>query len=102
MQHHSVTVTPDRDAILGQVVDALDYLTSDWDLELSGGIGSETRLVGDLMFESIDMVNFIVMLEQRFERTDLPFEDLLIADGQYVEDLRVADVAEFLDRQLAA
>jgi hypothetical protein len=47
------------------------------------------------------MVNFIVMLEQRFERSDLPFEELLIVDGQYVEDLRVADVAEFLGRQLA-
>ena len=67
----------------------------------AGTIGAETRLIADLGFESIDVVHLIVALEERFQRTDLPFENLLMKDGRYVSDLRVGEVAGFLSRHLA-
>ena len=82
------------------VVSILEEMTSDWDLDLDGGIGSQTRLIEDLAFESIDVVQFVVELEQRFGRRGLPFEQLLMSDGRYVDDLTVIQVAAFLHTHL--
>jgi acyl carrier protein len=75
-------------------------MTSDWDTGFSGAIGPDTCLVGDLMCESIDIVQFIVALEERFARRDLPIEKLLMTDGRYVDDLRVLEVSDFLYKHL--
>ncbi len=92
----------DRKPILKEVIGILEDMTSDWDLEFSGGIGPDTRLIGDLAFESIDMVQLVVAIEERFKRRDLPIEKLLMEDGRYVDDLRVGDVAGFLEEHLGA
>lgn len=84
-------------ATIPEVTRILEDMTTDWDLDFSGGIGPDTLLIADLAFESIDVVEFVVALEERFGRRDLPFEALLMADGRYVDDLTVAQVAEFLD-----
>jgi acyl carrier protein len=90
----------DERTILQDVVGILEDMTSDWDLEFSGGIGPNTHLIADLAFESIDMVQFIVALEEQFMRRDLPVETLLMADGRYVDDLQVAQVVDFLSKHL--
>lgn len=90
------------DDLLREVVVILQDLTSDWDTGFSGSIGPETRLIGELGFESIDVVHLIVTLEERFQRQDLPFESLLMRGGRYVSDLRVGDLASFLETSLAA
>jgi acyl carrier protein len=82
------------------VIAILEHITSDWDQDFAGGIRPESRLVADLGFESIDVVQFVSALEDRFRRTDLPFERLLMVDGRYVGDLSVASVVDFLDTQL--
>ena len=82
------------------VVQIVKDLTQDWDTEYSGGIGPETRLIGDLAFESIDVVQLIAAIEEHYQRRDLPFEELVMTDGRYVDEIRVAEVAAFLDRHL--
>lgn len=84
-----------------ELVAVLEDITGDWETGFAGTIGAETRLIADLGFESIDVVHLIVALEERFQRTDLPFENLLMKDGRYVSDLRVGEVAGFLSRHLA-
>jgi acyl carrier protein len=101
MQNLVAEVRLDDDAILQSVIGILEDTTGDWDLEFSGGIRSDTRLIADLAFESIDMVQFVVALEEKFMRRDLPFEKLLMVDGRYVDDLSVAEVTKFLEDQLA-
>jgi acyl carrier protein len=91
-----------RDAILKDLIGLLQEITSDWDFEFSGPIGGSTRLVGDLAFESIDVVQLVVAIEERYRRRDFPFERLLMQDGRYVEDVRVAEIADFLARHLGA
>lgn len=92
---------PGREAILRDLVKMLEDVTSDWELEFSGSIGPETRLVADLAFESIDAVQLIIAVEEHYQRRDLPFEELFIADGRYVDEIRVSDVVDFLHRYLA-
>jgi acyl carrier protein len=93
---------PGREAVLNDVVDILKDVTSDWDLDLSAPLGRDTRLVDDLAFESIDVVQFIVAIEQRYERRDFPFEDLLMTDGRYVDDITIGQLVDFLHPHVAA
>ena len=90
----------DRSMIQSEVRRILEDMTIDWDLDFSGGIGRDTRLIADLAFESIDVVQFVVAVEERFGRRDFPFETLLMQDGRYVDDLTVAQVTDFLHRHV--
>jgi acyl carrier protein len=83
------------------VVSVLEDTVQDWDIEIEGGIGAATTLIGDLAFESIDVVQFCIALEQAVNRKGLPFETLFIRDGAYVDDVTVAEVAAFLETELA-
>jgi len=90
----------DSKTLLDDVTRILEDMTSDWDLEFSGGVGPETCLISDLAFESIDVVQLVVAIEERFSRRDLPFEKLLMADGRYVDDVRVSQIVQFLESNL--
>ena len=59
-----------------------------------------TRLIGDLEFESIEIVQLAVALGQHFDYEEIPFEELFMRDGDYVEDLTVAQIAAFLRSHL--
>jgi acyl carrier protein len=98
--HQAIQI--DHQAILQEVVHILEEMTSDWDTGFSGGIGAETCLVADLGCESIDVVQFVVAIEERFQRRDFPIETLLMVEDRYVDDLRVSDVVAFLDKHLKA
>jgi acyl carrier protein len=99
----STNATPDkldREAVTSEVHDILKAITADWDMDFSEGIGPQTALISDLSFESIDVVQFIVALEERFGRRDLPFHELLMVDGRYVDEIRVGEIVDFLCRHL--
>ena len=89
-----------RDSFIDKVIEILKDMTSDWDLDFGGGISPTTLLVSDLEFESIDVVQFVVQVEEVFQRKDLPFEKLLMIEGRYKDDLNVGEVAEFLHEYL--
>jgi len=86
----------EKQDVLCKVVSILEGMTRDWDLEYSGSISGQTRLMADLQCESIDIVMLIVAIEERFQRKGLPFENLLMFDGRYVDDLTVEQIADFL------
>jgi acyl carrier protein len=96
------TTTFTKEDIQEKVIAALNEMTQDWDLELADGIGAKTQIMKELAFESIDVVQFVVVLEQAFERKGLPFEKLFMVDGDYVDDLQVCQVVDFLHEQLNA
>lgn len=91
-----------RQALQDTVIRVLNDTIRDWDLDLQGGIGPDTTLIEDLAFESIDIVQFSVALEQALGRKDLPFEKLFIEDGAYVDDVSVSEVTDFLAGELQA
>ncbi|MBD2183268.1 acyl carrier protein [Planktothrix sp. FACHB-1355] len=89
-----------RDEIESRVISVLEEMTADWDMDFSGGINSQTRLMEDLAFESIDVVQLVVSLEKNFARKDIPFEKLFMQEGDYVDDLLVTEVIDFLHKHL--
>ena len=82
------------------VIDVANETVRDWDVDLPGGITRDTRLMQDLMFESIDVVQFAVAIEQAAGRKGLPFEKLFMKDGDYVDDVALSQVADFLCSEL--
>jgi acyl carrier protein len=91
------------ESVTEEVIAVLKDMTSDWDIDaFDGGIGPDTRLVADLTFESIEIVQLMVALEQHFKLKRLASEKLLMRDGTYVPDQRVGDIAAFLVTELAA
>ena len=92
----------DRNAIETTVIAIANETIADWGLDLPGGVSPKTMLVEDLNFESMDIVQFAVAIERAFERKRIPFEQLFMKDGTYVDDLSIAEVADFLCSQLAA
>ncbi|HZZ72900.1 MAG TPA: acyl carrier protein [Pirellulales bacterium] len=82
------------------VVEILSDLTADWDQGLSGPLGPNTSVVGDLGFESLDVVYLVTAIEDRYGRQDLPFEELLMTDGRLVDDLTVNQIADFLSKHI--
>ena len=90
----------DKDSILQEIVSILEDMTSDWDVAYDEGVARDTRLIADLEFESIDVVQLIVAIEEKFQRRDLPFEKLLMQNGRYVDEIRVADTVDFLHQHL--
>ena len=89
-----------KEQIFQEVSRILTDMTSDWDIDFSGGITPDTNIIADLQFESIDVVQFIVQLEGKFQRKDLPFEKLLMVDARYRDDFTVQEVVDFLHQNL--
>jgi acyl carrier protein len=88
------TIESVEKTVIGVVAD----LIQDWGLDLDEGVGGQSRLVNDLDFSSVDIIQLCVALEQHYERK-LGFQDLLMHDGSYVADLSLAQVSKFvLDR----
>jgi acyl carrier protein len=81
------------------VIAVIEDLIQDWGLELASGVRPSTRVVADLEFASVDIIQLCVALEQAYERK-LHFQDLLMKDGSYVGDLTVAQFARFVDARL--
>lgn len=79
-----------------RIISVLNDMTQDWELDSTDGIGAKTGLMNDLEFESIDIVQLAVGLEQKFEQKGLPFESLFMRDGDYVDEILVSDIVDFM------
>ncbi len=90
----------EKGKILKDLILILEDMTSDWDLDYSGGINASTRLIGDLSFESIEVVQLMVAIEQHFNLKNLASEKLLVRNGRYVSELTVSEIADFLSREV--
>ncbi|MDP6989811.1 MAG: acyl carrier protein [Planctomycetota bacterium] len=92
------------DAALSQfeqdTIEVLGELTEDWDTGFGGEMSRDTSIVHELEFESIDVVHLVTALEARYDRSDIPFAEMLMVDGRYVEDLTVGQIAAFLHRHV--
>jgi acyl carrier protein len=72
----------------------------DWGLDAE--LGPSTRLVEDLEFDSIDVIQLVVAIEKAFDTRSLGFQDLLMQGGRYVDDLSLGQIQAFIEGRLAA
>jgi acyl carrier protein len=83
-----------RQSVEASVVAIVEDLTQDWGLE-ADDIDGTTMLVEQLDFASVDIIQLCVALEQHYGRK-LGFPELLLVDGRYVNDLSIAQIADFV------
>lgn len=86
--------------ILRALLDILEDMIADWDMDLDSPLGPETRLIADLSFESIDVVQLVADIEEHFHNREIPFEELVMRDERYVDEIVVGDVRDFLLKHL--
>ena len=90
-----------RDKVAEAVLEIVKETTQDFESEFGGDITIDTHLGTDLGFESVDMVEMFVGIEQKFERRDLPVQKLIGEKKQYY-DFTVKDIVDFLCQALPA
>lgn len=81
-------------------IELIRDITQDWDSSFEGEITGETRIAEDLEFDSLDVVHLITAIEQHYKRSDFAFENLLMENGQYVQDLTVAQITQFVQNHV--
>ena len=89
-----------RGTVEDTVIAVTEDLIQDWGLELDGGVSATTKVVADLEFASVDIIQLCVALEECYARK-FGFQNLLMHDGSYVGDLSVKQIADFIEGRLA-
>lgn len=84
------------DALVPPLVNLLKDFTQDWDHSFEGEMGRSTRLFADLGFESIDIIQLAVAIQEEVVKRRVSFDKLLMKDGRYVDDLSIGQIADFL------
>jgi acyl carrier protein len=93
------TLVSRRPDIRQGVIGILEGMVADWSLD-GVAVTPETRLVADLEFASVDVIHLAVAIEEHFKRPRLGFQELLMKDGRYVDDVTVAQIIDFVARKL--
>ena len=88
------------DRYVEQLAELLKDFTQDWDRAGDDPIGRQTRLFADLGFESIDIIQLIVAIQEELVKRNVPFDTLMMKDGRYVDDLTVGQIADHLAAQV--
>lgn len=88
------------DTVTDEIIDVISKFTEEWGIDHE--ITPASRVVADLEFESIDIIQMIVSIEQRFGRRNMGFDELLMKDGKYVDDLTIQQISVFVKKQLVA
>lgn len=83
-----------------RLIAVVSDFVQDWGLDAP--ITAETRLVEDLGFDSIDVIQLVVETERSFNNRKMGFQDLLMRNGRYVDDLSVAELRDFVRDRIGA
>jgi len=87
-----------RDQLRADVLEILREKSRKLDSGFSGPLTEETRVVGDLDFESVTIVEFCMAVGKHF-RKKLPFQNLVFQNGQF-QDFTVGQLLTFLEEHL--
>lgn len=88
-----------REQLRADVLDILRAKVEKLDSSAQGPLSEETRLLGDLDFESVTIVEFCMAIGKHFQKKKLPFQELVFRNGQF-QDFTVAELVTFLEKHL--
>lgn len=83
-----------------RLIALVDDFLLDFDDDFDAAVTRDTWLLADLGFESIDIIQLVVAIEEDFGKRGLGFEDLLMNNGRYVDDLSIGQISDFLSQRL--
>lgn len=96
MHETALSIRYSKQEIQTRLINILTNMMDDWDSDFSDPISSETGLVEDLDFESIDLIQLIVAIEKEFDVKGLPYEKVLMEDSAYIDEIHVYQLCDFL------
>jgi acyl carrier protein len=76
------------------LLEILKEITADWGLD-PAVYKPESRLLGDIGLSSVDALHLMATFNMRYQRS-LPFDKLLSCDANYLRNLTVAQMTEFV------
>jgi acyl carrier protein len=82
------------------VIGLLKDFTDDWGIDLE--VSRQTLLKGDIGFDSSDTMQLFAAIQEHYTGVEFKFQDLVMEDGKYTDDLKVGQVIAFVIRRLAA
>lgn len=85
--------------IQSRLIESIQDIMAEQGYDLDEPIDSQTALVADLGFSSLDFVQLIVDVETYWRRK-LGFQSLLVKAGTYVADIQVGELVAFVHQQL--
>lgn len=77
------------------IIDVVTELTLDWDYD-DVSITADTELCADAGFESLDIVQLVVLIEKKLGSPGIPFEQLFMNEGRYIDDVTIKELAAFI------
>ena len=86
-------------AVQSVITGIIAEMLNDWGTP-TDDLVAETLLSGDLEFASVDIIHLVVAIEEHFGQGRMNFQDLLLKDGRYVDDLSIGDLAGFVAEKL--
>jgi acyl carrier protein len=89
-----------RDQLRTDVLEILREKTKKLDSDFSGTLTEQTRIVGDLNFESVIIVEFCMAIGKHFQKK-LPFQNLVFQNGKF-QDFTVGQLLTFLEDHLSS
>ena len=84
--------------IESELIELLKEITEDWEIDEIEILPS-TKIVEDLGFVSIDIIQLVVAIEEHFQQK-LGFNELLMKNGRYIDDLGVEEIAKFVEKKV--
>ena len=85
----------EKSEVESKVMQVIHSIVDNWNEEIEDDITTESLLVEDIGFASIDFVQLSVEIEKKFD-CKLGFQELLMQQGAYVEDLSVQQIVDFV------
>ena len=87
---------PTPDQIVTAITSAITNITAEW--SLSADVTPDTKLIGELGFTSMDVIDLFAMLDVALQ-AKLPYERFVVpaGDGEYRQEMSVAEIAAFVD-----
>lgn len=81
------------------IIDLTAELIEEWgldDVELS----AQTALRADMGFESADFMQIFTMIHEHYRGVNFKFQELVMNDNKFVEDLTLGQIAVFVLKKL--
>lgn len=96
----SLERTWSRDQLRADVLEILREKVKKLDSGFSGTLTEETRMFGDLDFESVTLVEFCMAIGKHLQKK-IPFQNLVFRNGRF-QDFSVGELLTFLEEHLPA
>lgn len=93
-------MAPDKAELTNMINGIVNQIVADWGMEAT--VHNDVRLIGDLGFTSMDVIDLLASIETQLRRK-LPYERLVVlTGGGYRQELTVEEIVAFVQANYEA